>query len=261
MLEDVQLAYAQAGDIPEPLSLPSSVEEVRNFLHPDFVRHFIEHLAAIEVDVVRLDEVANDYSFTVESRPVIVLKATGNWFRENWSLAHELGHLALGHEGVLAVEDRAVPEEGAANAFAAELLLPEARLREIPWDALGLAELAELVWSWGVSTDALKRRLSALALEPSDSIAEALTWTTQKLLRRHWTGARIGDPITQRMTDAGERRFPAWLKESHLERIADGSVGKGTLAWMLGVPSESLEVDEPESRSEIGDAELDALLG
>lgn len=261
VLEDIQLAYAQAGEPPATPSLPSGVEEVRNLLHPDFVRDFIEHLAAIEVDVVRLDEVANDYSFTVESRPIIVLKATGNWFRENWSLAHELGHLALGHEGVLTVEDKVVPEEAAANAFAAELLLPEARLRDISWDALELAELAELVWSWGVSTDALSRRLSALALEPSGEVAEALTWTTQKLLRRHWTGARIGDPITQRMTDAGERRFPAWLKEAHLERIAAGKVGKGTLAWMLGVPSASLEVDEPESRPEIEDADLDALLG
>src|SRR5699024_7372806 len=128
VLEDIQLAYGQAGDVLESRSLPSGVEEVRSLLHPDFVRRFIEHLGAIEVDVVRLDEVANDYSFTVESRSVIVLNATGNWFRENWSLAHELGHLALGHVGVLAVEDRTVPEEGAANAFAAELLLPETRL-------------------------------------------------------------------------------------------------------------------------------------
>ncbi len=261
VLEDIQLAYAQAGDISQSPSLPSGVEEVRSLLHQGFIRRFIEHLAAIEVDVVRLDEVANDYSLTVESRSFIVLNATGNWFRENWSLAHELGHLALGHVGVLAVDDRTVPEEGAANAFAAELLLPEARLREISWKSLEVAEVAELVWSWGVSTDALKRRLNALALEPSAEVAEALTWTTQKLLRRHWTGAKIGDPITHRMTDAGERRFPAWLKEAHLERIAAGHVGKGTLAWMLGVPSESLELDEPEGRPEIDDADLDALLG
>lgn len=261
VLDDVLLAYQQAGGAPDSPSLPSGVEEIRNLLHPDFVRNFIVHLDAIEVDVVRLDEVANDYSFPVGTRPIIVLRATGNWFRENWSLAHELGHLALGHQGVLAVADQPVPEEGAVNAFAAELLLPEARLREISWSELELAELAELIWSWGVSTDALRRRLNSLGLVPSVEVAEALRWTTQKLLRRHWTGARTGDPITQRMTDAGERRFPAWLKEAHLERIAAGHVGKSTLAWMLGVSADSLEVDEPENRPEIDDADLDALLG
>ena len=100
-----------------------------------------------------------------------------------------------------------------------------------------------------------------LGLEPNSQIDEALGWSTQKLLRRYWTGARIGDPISVRMTEAGERRFPTWLKEAHLERIAAGEVGKGTLAWMLGVPAESLEVDEPAPRPEIDDARLDALLG
>src|SRR5699024_9839983 len=80
VLEDIHLAYAQAGEAPDAPPLPSSVDDVRNLLHPDFVREFIDHLAAIEVDVVRLDEVAHDYSFTVGSRPVIVLRATGNWF-------------------------------------------------------------------------------------------------------------------------------------------------------------------------------------
>ena len=88
-----------------------------------------------------------------------------------------------------------------------------------------------------------------------------LTWTTQKLLRRHWSGAKLGDPITRRMTEAGERRFPAWLQEAHLERIAEGAVGKGTLAWMLGVPAETLEVDEPEGSTELSDNALAALLG
>lgn len=260
-LADVRLAYAQAGEVPHAAALPADIEAVRSLLRPDFVRSFIDNLAGIDVDVVRFDAVSTAYSFIVEARPVIALPETGNWFWENWALAHELGHLALGHDDVMPGQNGFEAREKAANAFSAELLLPEARLRDISWSALSRAELAELIWAWGVSTDALKRRLGALGLEASAQVAEVLGWSTQKLLRRYWTGARIGDPISERMTEAGVRRFPAWLKEAHLERIAAGEVGKRTLAWMLGVPAESLEVDEPRPRPEIDDARLDALLG
>lgn len=261
ILADIRLAYAQAGEPRPATELPADVEAMRRLLHPDFVRRFIDHLAEIEVDVVRVDKVSTAYSLVIEGRPVIVLGTSGNWFHENWSLAHELGHLALGHQGVVPGSDGFDAKERAANAFAAELLLPEELMREQDWSGLDPGVVAELIWSWGISADALRRRLDALSLPASPQLVEALSWSTQKLLRRFWTGARIGDPITRRMRDAGERRFPDWLQEAHLERIAEGKVGKGTLAWMLGVPAESLEVDEPVHAREISDDALDALLG
>lgn len=259
-LADVRLAFAQAGAVRPGAVLPAEVEQVRRLLPEGFVRTFIDHLAEIEVDVVRIEGLSTAYSLTVEDRPVILLPESGNWFHENWSLAHELGHLALGHEGVIAGSSGFEAKEREANAFAAELLMPEARMREKAWGQLGPSDVAELVWDWGISTDALRRRLNALALEPSAEAKEPLTWTTQKLLRRHWTGAKVGDPITGRMVEAGERRFPAWLQEAHLEQIAEGAVGKGALAWMLGVPVEPLEVDEPEGATELSDDALAALL-
>ena len=95
----------------------------------------------------------------------------------------------------------------------------------------------------------------------SPPVADAVLLSTQKLLRRHWTGARYGDPITQRMTEAGGRRFPSWLKAAHLEQIAAGAIGKGTLAWMLEVSADALEVDEPAPAEELDDIDLDKLLG
>ena len=140
-------------------------------------------------------------------------------------------------------------------------LLPAVTLQQIDWAEIRPAEVAELVWTWGISTGALSRRLKKLELTPSAEVAEVLTWSTQKLLRRHWTGAKVGDPITRRMRDAGERRFPTWLQEAHLEQIAEGAVGKGTLAWMLGVPVTSLEVDEPAAAEELSDDALAELIG
>lgn len=261
LLDDVRLAYAQVDAAPSSSDLPTEVEKIRLLLHPDFVRTFINRLAEVGVDVVRIGGLSTAYSLHAGGRPVILLAETGNWFYENWSLAHELGHLALGHEGVVPGAPGYEADERAANAFAAELLLPEKDMREIAWERLDVHSVAEFVWDRGISTDALRRRLNALGLEPTDEVADVLTWSTQKLLRRHWTGAKVGDPISVRMSEAGERRFPAWLQEAHLEQISQGRVGKGTLAWMLGVPAESLEVDEPERVSELSDDALDALLG
>ena len=50
-------------------------------------------------------------------------------------------------------------------------------------------------------------------------------------------------------------------KPEHLEQIAEGAVGKGTLAWMLGVPVTSLEVDEPAAAEELSDDALAELIG
>ncbi|MDO5663257.1 MAG: XRE family transcriptional regulator [Brachybacterium sp.] len=261
LLADVRLAYAQVEQVRANPDLPADVEEVRRLLHPDFVRPFVDRLAMIEVDVIRIDGLSTAYSFLVEGRPVILLSESGNWFHENWSLAHELGHLALGHDGVVPGSPLAEAKEREANAFAADLLLPAPLLQRIDWGNIRPAEAAELIWTWGISTDALARRLKALGLVPSPEVAEVLTWSTQKLLRRHWTGARIGDPISRRMRDAGERRFPTWLQEAHLEQIAQGAVGKGTLAWMLGVPETSLEVDEPAVAEELSDDALAELIG
>lgn len=47
------------------------------------------------------------------------LSAKGNWFRENWDLAHELAHLI------------GLKSEDEANAYAAELLLPAALVQRV----------------------------------------------------------------------------------------------------------------------------------
>jgi IrrE N-terminal-like domain len=76
------------------------------------------------VDVIRVAELSTAYSFTVGGRPVIAVPATASWFRENWDLAHELGHLAERHDAEGISGPEADRREAAANAFAADLLLP-----------------------------------------------------------------------------------------------------------------------------------------
>ncbi|MCV7043247.1 ImmA/IrrE family metallo-endopeptidase [Mycobacterium frederiksbergense] len=258
VLDDIVLAYHQAPPAPAALLLPTDVEDARTKLGPGFVRPFLDRIQEqLDVDVVRIRELSTAYSFIVESRAVIAVPAVASWFWENWCLAHELGHLVLRHHADASTHDS---HERSAHAFAAELLMPAADMRAKNWDAITPAELAARVWEMGVSTAALANRLDSLRID-SPLAQEWKCCTTQKLLRHHWVSTEAGDPITKRMEDAAHRRFPVALQTSHLDLIAAGGIGKGTLAWMLGVPAESLEVEQPSAAQELSTTDLLDALG
>jgi len=266
VLQDIGLAYRQAsqGSPLPPSDLPETPATVRGRLGDGFVRRFADLLESrVGVDVVRLAGLSTSYCFSVAGRHVIVVAATGNWFRENWSIAHELGHLAEGHiaDGLSSAERDA--HEIKANAFAAELLLPAAQMQATDWAGISAYGLASRVWEHGVSTDALARRLAALGIPTGESVATWAAQPTQRLLRRHWESPSVdeGDAITHRMDEAATRRFPLSLQESHLTMIARGDLGKGTLAWMLGIVPEDLEVDVPADVEEVDADVLASALG
>jgi transcriptional regulator with XRE-family HTH domain len=104
-LADIALAYRQAYSETDAgpakavgSDWPSSPAGVRQALEPGFVRCFAERLEQrFSIDVIRMPELSTAYAVTVGNHPLIALPATGNWFRENWDLAHELGHLVMGH--------------------------------------------------------------------------------------------------------------------------------------------------------------------
>lgn len=266
VLDDIALAYRQSFTAwtPAETTLPATVDEVRATLGPNFVRRLADRIETVlDVDVIRVAEVSTAYSFQVGPQKVIVLQATGNWFRENWSLAHELGHLVAKHHDDSLTPAQWDRHELAANRFAAELLLPESAMRAVTWGLLTESELADLVWHFGVSTDALAHRLNKLAITVPDPIRDALKLNTQKLLRWHWVGQHDHGPdqITERIDEAATRRFPRRLQEAHTDLIADGRLHKGTLAWMLGIDAEALEVDEPPLPEPINTDQLADALG
>jgi Zn-dependent peptidase ImmA (M78 family)/transcriptional regulator with XRE-family HTH domain len=249
-LNDVNLAYKQAFQSwnPAPANLPTEVAEVRTELGPDFVRPLADRIESrLDVDVIRLPKLSTAYSFNIGPRKVVIIPATGNWFHQNWSLAHELGHLvAQHHADNLSPADRD-RHEAAANAFAADLLLPATQMQSLNWNTISPRELANRVWAFGVSTDTLSTRLQRLSVKPSEQVNALLKLNTQKLLRHHWTGQHANgiDEITYRMDQAASRRFPRRLQEAHIDLIAAGTIRKYTLAWMLGIDADMLEVEEP----------------
>lgn len=250
-LENIRVAYVQAA-LPEQVleDLPTSADGMRGLLGKAFVRPFIARIESeLGVDVVRVPELGTAYTAKIAGRAVIMIPAKGNWFRENWDLAHELGHLV----GLKSEDD--------ANAYAADLLLPASLMHSVDWETASHQTAADFLWETGVSTEALRNRLNSLGLG-NDRMRALLDCATQALLRRarSWSHA-FGDQITERMDAAAIRRFPLALQEAHERKVEAGQLGPAYLAWMRGV-SEVWIADEYEPRnSGPGVDELAAELG
>lgn len=259
IVDDVALAFRQVAATGEvPISrgeLPGTVEGVRDALGEGFVETFVRRVQeALDVDVVVLPGLSTDYSFVIEGRRVVLLRATANWFRANFSLGHELAHLVLGHH-----DEQTNRAEQDANDFAAQLLAPEAEFRAIDWTSP--AEVAELVWRLGISTQTVRIRLGQLGIEPAKYVAESLELGTRTfLLQQEGLGVNVREAVIHRMERASRRRFPSWLEQAHTEAVRAGSLGAGTLEWMLGVEAGDLSSGRDE-RPPMDPKDLAAALG
>ena len=260
VLQDVALAYRQAfsGRPADPAPLPTTAADVRQRLGADFIRVFADRVEdKLDIDVIRMPGLTTAYGLEVLGRRVIVLDASGNWFRQNFSLAHELGHMVSRSPSPDASGSLGAADETPANTFAAELLLPAAVLQGLSWTDVSVSELARRVWGWGVSTEALRNRLENLGIPYSTVLDE---WTapgisTQRLLHR----GGLGTDVSARMDAAVERKFPRRLRVAHLDRIAEGNLTASTLAWMYGVTEDELDIDVPEVKA-VSDKDIAAAL-
>lgn len=127
----------------------------------------IRQLEAGGVTVVRDIEAGRDidaYSAVVGQLPVIVLDGgTGSvWDRDNFNLAHEMGHIVM-HRGIHHTPGTRTVENQ-AHRFAGAFLAPAKALRKaLPRD-LDWACYLELKREWGMSMAALIRRAKDLGV-------------------------------------------------------------------------------------------------
>jgi Zn-dependent peptidase ImmA (M78 family) len=98
--------------------------------------------------------------------------------RRRFTLAHELGHVWLEHDGSLEVDTFATlngrtsnPHEVEANAFAAEFLVPRAGLEQLITREPTLEEVVVLATHFGVSAIMVVYRLKQLRLASERRIA------------------------------------------------------------------------------------------
>ncbi|MCX0275831.1 XRE family transcriptional regulator [Nocardia zapadnayensis] len=266
ILDRIADLYRRAfpGSVPASRAIPADPQGVRASLGPDFVRTFAESIeATFEIDVIRMAGLSTDYSLRIGERGIIVLNSNPSWFRSNWSLAHELAHLALGHHDGSRHPVKA--RENDADAFAAELLLPAEQIRAHDWSAMSESELTQVLWTLGVSTRALLTRLRFLEVAVSAEAGAALESSTPALLRGApdpLDGARPNRrAVADRQQQASSQRFPLALVEALTARVESGEADPGELAFVLGVDIEDVlttfEVEEPETEAEAVDRLLD----
>ncbi|OJZ63500.1 helix-turn-helix domain-containing protein [Mycolicibacterium diernhoferi] len=262
VLGQVIAAYQAAFPSGPPASraLPKNPLALRELLGEAFVRDFSDEVEnKLGVDIVRIAGLTTDYSLRIGSRSIIILATTPRWFRSNWSLAHELGHLALGHHDGLSSTDR--KNEGPADSFAANLLLPSEEVSNENWDRKDEAGLARYLWFTGVSTQALRNRLAALQIKPAAAVEDALVHTTPRLIRAHAeTEWMIGGEaaVSLREQQASTRLVPAVLVDALHREVEAGNASPELLAWALDVPVDEIEFPEPDDKA-LADARVSAI--
>lgn len=232
----------------ESAALPADPEALRDLLGPSFVRTFADRVEErLGIDVIRVPGLTTDYSIRIGGRAIIVLATQSSWFRSNWSLAHELGHLTFGHHSTRDAPRQVQKEEKQVDAFAAGLLLPRQVLEHIA-RLTDARSAAALVWDLGVSTEAVRNQLRRAKLVPTEKVARALDRTTPRLLRDHIraiAGGEGPDPIIAREQAASARRFPLPLLSALQVQINLGATSPMLLAWALDVPVDDIDFPEP----------------
>jgi Zn-dependent peptidase ImmA (M78 family)/transcriptional regulator with XRE-family HTH domain len=127
------------------------------------------------------------YSFESKVRPIIVLNPLkGDYYRQRWDLAHEIGHLVLHRDA----EPGNHVAEVEAHRFAAELLLPTLPIREqLPHRPIW-PRLQALKEYWGVSMQALLYRARELGIHSDVTYRNAMMRMSQEGWRRQEPGPR-----------------------------------------------------------------------
>jgi transcriptional regulator with XRE-family HTH domain len=247
-LDNIELAYRQVypgrNDAATPVYGP---DEIRARLGEGFVSHFSTRVQdALDIDVVRVEGVTTAYSLRAGGRYCIVVPRSGNWFRQNSDIAHELGHIFLGHFND---RDEAASDvkEGPAFDFAAQVLLPEVAVRSIDWENAARLDVVNFLWDYGVSTKYLANRLRKLSIPARAEVWQLLELSTFDVLNRPLDGKTFSPfAVGARTQHAAERRFPEALIAAHMEAAAMGKAPKETLAWMLDVSPEEIDVHPPQ---------------
>jgi Zn-dependent peptidase ImmA (M78 family) len=116
------------------------------------------------------EDVAGTLVKEAEKDPLILLNQADHPNRKRFTAAHEIGHFVKRADAAYEYVDRRdtlssighVPDEIYANAFAANLLMPEDEVRRLDREGLGDAEMAR---RFGVSRDVMSFRRQNLGLQ------------------------------------------------------------------------------------------------
>jgi Zn-dependent peptidase ImmA (M78 family)/DNA-binding XRE family transcriptional regulator len=189
------------------------------------------------------------FSLWHNETPILAVSADRPGDRSRMSVAHELAHLVL-HAG----KNRLGVDEGEADEFAAEFLMPEAVMRKSIQTPVTLSSLAEIKSIWRVSIQALVRRAKDLDIITDRQYRylfeqlSSLGWRTSEPVSietekpraiRQMAEMLYGNPIDYRAMANDMAVTPEFIREamSQYAQRVDKSPAVGLNAKVVRLPS------------------------
>jgi Zn-dependent peptidase ImmA (M78 family)/transcriptional regulator with XRE-family HTH domain len=226
---------------PEEIAGPGPVEAARLArtamgCDPGPIPHMVRLLEKHGVIALILPpstERVDAFSIGAHPRPMVLFNpAKGDYWRNRFDGAHELGHLVMhadAEPGSKIIEDQ-------AHRFAAEFLMPEAAITgQLPSTA-DWARLAELKSTWGVSIAALLYRARTLKIMKESTYRNAMSTMSTRGWRRHEPGP--AKPLER----------PTMLTKA-IELLAGSGTDRDQLADTAGVTRTDLDLLVPSRQS------------
>lgn len=206
----------------------------------------IERVFGFDVAVVELDGGCDGLAFSSRKGARTLLVATsGNPTRQRFTMAHELAHLLCSDDQGLHVDENVMASskgdlsEMRANAFAANLLMPAGKLKELfPEPGITEKTFSDAVMKLKVSPSSLAWRLLNLKLASPEQR------TKLGKLRTIDCAASTSkmDNYAAWVEAAGQPRIPTRLVRDLFDAYLDGKTTLRPLANLLGVPVDRLRI-------------------
>lgn len=204
----------------------------------------IERVFGFDVAVAELDGGCDGLALTSSNGARTLLVATsGNPTRQRFTMAHELAHLLCSDDQGLHVDENVMsngkgdPSEMRANSFAANLLMPAKKLKELlPGPVITEGEFSQAVMKLKVSPSSLAWRLLNLQLASADQRAQ---FGRMRAIDCAASASQM-DNYAAWVEASRQPRIPTGLVRDLFQSYLDGETTLRPLATLLDVPVDTL---------------------
>jgi len=201
----------------------------------------IEDRFGVDVVVITLPHECDGLSFSDGGVRAIVLATSDAPFRQRFTLAHELAHLAFGdsHDDVIEEQmwTQKTQAESRANTFAASFLAPRDEILDRIAKRTAVDAFDDLVLHFQMSPNAMSWRLLNENLISQEDQRRLGSQTARATAMRAGEAAEL----TTRARQAETPRPPQRLVDAYLDAYRDGVTTLRPAADLLGQPAEQLE--------------------
>jgi len=201
----------------------------------------IEDQFGVDVVVTGLPQDCDGLSFSDGGVRAIVLATSSAPFRQRFTLAHELAHLAFGDSQDEVIEEQLesekTPVESRASSFAASFLAPRSEIVAFVGGRSPVEAFEDLVLRFQMSPSAMSWRLLNEGLISQEDQRKLGAQTARAMAMRAGEAAQH----TNRARLAGVPRPAQRLVDAYLDAYRDGVATLRPAATLLGQPAEELE--------------------